>query len=437
MHIFLRLFTILFAFYPLMTMSSSISTLPPLHIKDGRFLAGNKEFTFQGINWFGFNNEQTMIDGLWAGGTSMSTDFSTIVYRLKLLGFNSVRLPFTFRDLNLPPKDKSIHCKVLSLKEVAKQTITYTTKSFDVTGPLPSPNSSKCNSYIPNTKTTLERFLWVTTHFVRNGFYVVLDYHPMGVENIPYNTQEFVKRWKSLWNSFRSLPNFHSELKGRILLDLMNEPDSMRIKWNPSDNHPGVTQLYLSTMDALYNLDNPLFLIEGTGQVGYNLCWGNGFVTDRKIIQQYNIDDPNPFFKTLLQKPYKHQVIISPHLYGPTISRDNISYKGPILIQKLNETFGYLGTKGYCHPQTKVCHKFPIILGEFGSFFKDPRDIEYYNTVAAWFQKHFPKQTSWLFWCYNANSADTGGIVKDDWVTLDMFKLQWLRTKMGLGTTLK
>lgn len=57
-------------------------------------------------NRFGFNNGKTFVDGLdaeatpsWQGG-----DFATVVYTLRLLGFNAVRLPFMFGDLSLPPQ---------------------------------------------------------------------------------------------------------------------------------------------------------------------------------------------------------------------------------------------------------------------------------------------------------------------------------------------
>jgi hypothetical protein len=38
-----------------------------------------------GINWFGFNNGMTWLNGLWAGGKSGNSDFATIVYELQLL----------------------------------------------------------------------------------------------------------------------------------------------------------------------------------------------------------------------------------------------------------------------------------------------------------------------------------------------------------------
>jgi hypothetical protein len=44
-----------------------------------------------------------MVDGLDAGNSTwIAADFATVVYRLKLLGFNAVRLPFSFNDLDLP-----------------------------------------------------------------------------------------------------------------------------------------------------------------------------------------------------------------------------------------------------------------------------------------------------------------------------------------------
>ena len=51
----------------------------------------------QGLNWFGFETSATMVGGLWAGSTSLTQDFSTIVWRMQLLGLNAVRLPFSFQ----------------------------------------------------------------------------------------------------------------------------------------------------------------------------------------------------------------------------------------------------------------------------------------------------------------------------------------------------
>lgn len=63
-----------------------------------------------------------------------------------------------------------------------------------------------------------------------------------------------------------------------------------------------------------------LFLVEGCGQLGVAMCWGDGFITNPSIIAQTGISDPNPFFQTLLGKPYLANVVISPHYYPPSVS---------------------------------------------------------------------------------------------------------------------
>lgn len=108
-----------------------------------------------------------------------------------------------------------------------------------------------------------------------------------------------------------------------------------------------MTELYLGVMDAIWNMTAgaPIFFINGGGQGNYSgLNWcvhacmaaalgtasmctrsrasrathparrGNGFVTDKGIIDEFLIDDANPFFKALMKKPYLDKVVISPHI---------------------------------------------------------------------------------------------------------------------------
>lgn len=64
-----------------------------------------------------------------------------------------------------------------------------------------------------------------------------------------------------------------------------------------------------------------LFFIQGSGQTLHGaMCWGDGFITDKTLIAQTGMSDPNPFFVSLLQKPYLNNVVISPHYYPPSIS---------------------------------------------------------------------------------------------------------------------
>ena len=45
-------------------------------------------------------------------------------------------------------------------------------------------------------------------------------------------------------------------------------------------------------------------------------------------------------------------------------------------------------------------------------------------------QLHQPV-TSWFYWCWNANSGDTGGIVEDNWKDIHWQKIDYL-TQIGL-----
>ena len=70
----------------------------PLSTSNGVFYGTNGQVTtLMGINWFGFETSATMVAGLWQGPTALSQDFSTVLYRIQLLGFNTIRLPFSFQ----------------------------------------------------------------------------------------------------------------------------------------------------------------------------------------------------------------------------------------------------------------------------------------------------------------------------------------------------
>lgn len=410
-------------FFGMMLFTAS-SLLPPLSIQNDAKFSHN--FKFKGINWFGFNNDQTMVDGLWSGGSQMATDFNTIVYRIKLIGFNSIRLPFTYTDLNLKPTSKVISCNIESLHTIQKTTINPYWKSHILWWKCPPfyggtlPTKSPCNSYLVNN-TTLNRFTQVIQTFVNNNFYVVLDYHPMGKEQHADNINTFSESWLSLVRYLKQFPSF----QGRLIFDLMNEPDSMRKGWKE------MTPLYLKTMDQIYNIwgKSALFMIEGTGQVQYNLNWGDGFVTNPYIIKKYSLSDPNDFFRTIINKPYLKNIILSPHMYGPSVSKNNRHHKGILLWTRMNESFGYLANPGYCINQ-KTCYKFPIVIGEFGSEFITKDDIDHLEDFAFYINKYL--DMNWMFWAYNRNSGDTGGIVKDNWKDFEWGKLEWLRRKMAL-----
>jgi hypothetical protein len=71
--------------------------------------------------------------------------------------------------------------------------------------------------------------------------------------------------------------------------------------------------------------------------------------------------------------------------------------------------------------------------------FQEPRDQEHLRDLALWMNNvgaaadgQHSAISSWFYWCYNANSGDTGGLVCDQWRELQWAKLGFLAEYMGL-----
>ncbi len=141
---------------------------------------------------------------------------------------------------------------------------------------------------------------------------------------------------------------------------------------------------------------------------------GNGYTTDPTIIASTGISDPNPFFRQLLAKPYLNNVVISPHLYGPSITKMRTGYTGQALWDTLSHSVGYLNQRGYCDGSN--CHRFPIVVGETGSSLEDARDKDFYRDLEAYLKNSGPANdgrhaviTDNFWWSWNANSVSLVG----------------------------
>eukprot|EP00879_Flechtneria_rotunda_P005895 GHRR01006201.1.p1 GENE.GHRR01006201.1~~GHRR01006201.1.p1 ORF type:complete len:485 (+),score=144.84 GHRR01006201.1:175-1629(+) len=420
---------------------------PPLKMVGNRLVnaLNNKHVSIRGINWFGFNVGMGFVDGLWAGGTAAATDFALITYQLRLLGYNAVRLPFTWKDLLMTPKSLDKDCSAVSVDWLKKRLISphllnkYSSKAMPGNvAPMRNLKAGYCNTYIPRTS-GFERLLYTAQSFISQGMYVVLDYQPMGIEQHAYKINTFVESWAKLWQQVSCLPNFQSDMANRIFVDVMNEPDSMGIKWEADGSRPGAQQLYLGVADALWQLTpgKVMFMFEGTGQNMLGLNWGNGFVTDYNVIRSRGLSDPNPFFSTLVRKPYASKVVFTPHVYPPSITK--ATFLGTELWEQQRIAFGYLQTKGYCPAGMDRCTKFPIVVSETGSAFETASDKQWLQDFADFLNAEGGAKAynnvpvnGWLWWAYNENSGDTGGIVINEWQDLHWEKINWMIARLGL-----
>ena len=112
------------------------------------------------------------------------------------------------------------------------------------------------------------------------------------------------------------------------------------------------------------------------------------------------------------------RVVYSPHEYGPGVHAQpwfSSPQMASILADRWNKGFGYISDGGTA----------PILVGEFGG-----RDVGL-DTVEGRWMRQFADYlgqhgTSWTFWSWNPNSGDTGGVLADDWKTVNADKMALL-----------
>eukprot|EP00884_Botryococcus_braunii_P014337 jgi/Botrbrau1/22904/Bobra.0065s0056.1 len=373
--------------------------------------------------------------------TTQASDFATIVFRQRALGFNAVRLPFRFSDLNIDPVLFNFKCKVTSRADLETNLQNGDIRagaSFPAgpNPPDPTPEASgRCNAYLPNDS-TLNRFLWVIQYFVGAGYYVILDWHPTAAQPadiaVASDPVKFRQNWVSLFQAITNTPGWKNGiLQGRLMLDLMNEPDVYGMKWEAPTTFkeiklPPVSDLYLPTMRALVALDpSVLIIIEGTGQhMIPGTSWGNGFQTESLPPDASN---PTQFFNALMaERAIAARTIIGPHLYPPSISGWTSAISGAPLWAMLRATVG----TGSLFGKT-----FPLVVGETGSRLTLPQDVTWMRDFAMWMNNmgaaaesgRIPLRT-WLWWAWSPTAADTGGIVKNNYIDIEWSKVDTLST---------
>ncbi|KAK9838511.1 hypothetical protein WJX81_004175 [Elliptochloris bilobata] len=422
---------------PLLTAAVEASAEQPVSAVNGKLVGvDGKPLTIRGVNWFGFETGSTFVDGLWQGPTALTQDFGTVAYRIQLLGFNTVRLPFSFQVLyNMAPRSFTAQCQAASLASIYASTVRPgDSVPSGVQAPQQAAPSGStgaadgvCNEQVPNNS-VYARFLWVLRFLTHNGFYVVIDNH-LSVDNTAVANPQ---QWAALWAQLLSDIVVDPASKNRVMVDILNEPDARGLGW--SGTSPDMSFLYLMAMDALHQVSpSTMLLVEGNGQLNYAMNWGDGFVTDRNLISQYRLADANKFFGALLAKPYLNNVVISPHYYPPSVSLAQTGYTGSTLWSRMTNSFGYLTKLGYGG------HAFPVVIGETGSSYANAKDTAMLTDMAKYMNLasgaddglHAPI-TNLIWWSFNANSGDTGGIVDNDWLTIMWNKVAWLEAATGL-----
>ncbi len=117
-----------------------------------------------------------------------------------------------------------------------------------------------------------------------------------------------------------------------------------------------------------------------------------------------------------------NRVVYSPHDYGPGVYNQKW-FGDPTFPDNMppfwDKHWGFIQKNGMA----------PILVGEFGgrSVGSDAEGI-WQRTLVAYLKAN---QMHYTYWCLNPNSGDTGGLLEDDWKTINPGKLALLKTYQG------
>ncbi|GAA3836303.1 cellulase family glycosylhydrolase [Sphaerisporangium flaviroseum] len=335
-----------------------------------------------GINWFGMETDNKTFHGLWS-----SNPWRSQLDLMASLGYNTLRVPFS--DDAVKPG------------AVATSVNTYTNP--DLAGLSPMQILDKVVDYA-GTK----------------GMRVILDRHrptSAGQTALWYTAAVPESTWINDW---KNLAQHYAGNTTVIGADLHNEPhadgtepNSTGACWGCGDTARDWRLAAERAGNAILGVQpNWLIFVEGVS------CPSGGNANAWDNIP----DEPCGWWGGNLSKardfPVRlnvaNRLVYSPHEYATSVYRqswfDDPTY--PANMPAIWDRFW-----GYLHKENIA----PIMMGEFGTTLAG-------NTDKIWLQE-LMKYTgtgvngmSFTYWSWNPNSGDTGGIVKDDWTTVDQAK---------------
>jgi endoglucanase len=242
----------------------------------------------------------------------------------------------------------------------------------------------------------------------RRGLFVILDNHS-GPDNgytdplwygRGYSEDDWVRAWTALARRYRKRPNV-------IGADLKNEPHG-EATWGtggPTDWRRAATR----AGDAvLAQAPHWLVLVEGIG----------GPVAGEQVTTHWWGGNLEGVRRAPVRLSRPRRVVYSPHEYGPGVfpqpwfERPDMAR---VLADRWQKEFGFIA-------QRRIA---PLLVGEFGG-----RRVDTVSAEGRWQRQFFDylarTGTSWTYWALNPDSGDTGGILRDDWTTVDGPKMALL-----------
>ncbi len=327
----------------------------------------------RGLNWFGFETSAGMPHGLW------SRNMEEMLDQIAGLGFNTIRLPFSSAMLDGTTSPQGINQQE-------------------------NPNLVGLTSL-----ELMDRFVDAAG---ARGLAIILDRHTLGPDNraaLWYDQQFPQDRLVSDW---QLLATRYADRTNVIGADLYNEPHDqacwgcadVAVDWKTAAEKAGnaiqaIEPQWLIFVEGVEHADGAS--CDGAEATGCNWWGGNLSQADDEPVV---LDTPN-------------KVVYSPHEYATSVFRqpwfDDPQF--PANMPGIWDSFwGDLERNGAA----------PVMVGEFGSKLEADIDKVWMKRLLEYLGE---LDIGFTFWSFNPNSGDTGGILKDDWLTVDENKMSLLR----------
>jgi aryl-phospho-beta-D-glucosidase BglC (GH1 family) len=337
---------------------------------------------FTGVNWFGFETSSKVVHGLG------QRDYKSMLKQIKAVGFNVLRIPWA---------------NAILAGDARPSTIDFTkTDPYDGTHPI--------NKDLEN-KSSLEVLDAVIREAGKLGLRIILDNHTRKPdawqsESLWYTPEIPEKKWIEDWLVVAERYQGNATVIG---FDLDNEPHG-EATWT-DDNSPLNWKAAAERCGNAILAVNPdvLIIVEGIERVDGDSYWWGGNLMG---VRQYPLRLSN-----------NRKLMYSAHEYGPRVWNQpwfNDSQFPSNMLSLWQKHFGFIMDEkiGY------------VLVGEFG--------IEQENTNGGkdgiWFKeflRYMGSRYSWTFWSWNPDSGDTGGILQDDWSSLNQWKVDYLKPHLA------
>ena len=357
-----------------------------IYDKDGR------EVWLTGVNWFGYNTGTNTFDGLWNAVMTDSVD------AIADHGFNLIRVPFSAELIN-----------------------------NWADGSYPQANYNNAYNSEMNAMNSLQIFDYFLTLAEKNGLKVMIDIHSANTDAAGHNANLWYTDRVSADDYYAALEWMADRYKDNdtiIAFDLKNEPHGKpnegdsAAKWdNSKDKNNWKYTAETAAGKVLAKNPNVLIMVEGTeiypkkkgdysssDSEDYYFNWWGG---NLRGVKDYPVD---------LGK-YQNKLVYSPHDYGPTVFEQpwfegDYDYDS-LMADCWRDNWFYIYEKKTA----------PLLIGEWGGFMREP-NLTWMTHIRTLIKKYRLHHT---FWCFNANSGDTGGLVLDDFKTWDDEKYDFVK----------